>query len=233
MSVDTKKLEAMVDNLVSSYLSTVFDFRVLEPMLYRKDVIDRHGRAERAPGFASIRFGLYYHLILECWKLACDDDDRSYSVRRIRKAFNDTATVSRLRHEYGNLQISIDQSVDPHTRAVFEQINQEDRAKRESEFDTKLDEFRRLWDLFLSSPQYTTIDKARKKVAAHSEVTQSAGGFRAKDLSDVGIKWGHERLFIEDLREIVDLVNHLVRRAGLTWSQFDEQTKRDALNFWK
>lgn len=231
MEMSLEKLQAMVDGLVNEYLSTVFTFRVLYPMLYNKDVIARHGSGKRAAGFISIRFGLYCHVIQQCWKMGCDSDRKSFSAERIFNALG-PCTIAKLRHRYGDLKNRIDDSVDDATRKHLEMLNELDEQKRLKEFDESMEDLKSRWTRFKESSFYSAVSTARNKVAAHSEVGQKGNGFHVKDLPDIGIEWGDERLFIEGLRSIVDLLNQLIRQSSFAWGRFEDQTKSDAQDYW-
>lgn len=225
------KLEGHVDHLFTSYLNVVAEYRLVAPMLYDQKTAEHHGKGTRGPGFATVRYVLYRHIVQECWKLACDTDKRTPSIVGIMVGLQQPGVKDALRSRYSQLRIPIADTVDAATKAILERMEAAEDGKRAEEFDSKWKLVHDQWATFKAEPFREGIATLRDKVTAHTELRLVDGKYERADLAGV-VKFGDERRFLEGIKDIVINLNLLVRQAGFIWDEFDEQVTGYASAYW-
>ena len=106
MPTQIEKLEAYASHLLDAFILLRERYAILDPMLFDKDVIARHGAKDRARGFNILLNFLFLSCAQDIAKLSMDDDERTPSIRNLVRAVVDVKLRGEFRVRYANWAIS-------------------------------------------------------------------------------------------------------------------------------
>jgi hypothetical protein len=117
--------------------------------------------------------------------------------------------------------------------ALIRDLEQQRATAWGGSFDRLYRRLQTRWDsLNLSKALYSFKD-IRDKLVAHKDLTFVGGTYKPLlDIGTLGLTWGDMTMTIERMRRITELINNLVRGAGFTWDDLEEQHYQIANAFW-
>jgi hypothetical protein len=232
MPTQLEKLEAYASHLLDAFILLRERYAVLDPMLFDKDVVARHGAKDRARGFNILLNSLFLSCAQDIAKLSMDDDERAASIRNLVRAVTEDKVRGELRARYAKWAISPVSEADPEIVAALKKMQVQEHSERGQHFDELYCEMNELWERLSTSPEMKAFLTIRDKVSAHSEVRYSADKYQFVDISKLGLKWGDLRKTVDTMQRLVELQGLLVRSAGFAWEMLDEQLATASKQYW-
>ena len=228
MKQQLNKLKQHQNLLIRKYLFIKENYFLLEPLLYSNDLADRISSGPKARGFHLIKWTLYCNLFLEAWKIACDDDNRTPSIRNQIKKIEKLGIKSELEEQYSELPSDIDEFIPE----IFGIIEKKKREKRRTEFQNLYKETLLKWRNLEDSGIFNKIQTLRDKYTAHNEVRLFGDTYDFMGVSIADLKYGDERKFLERLQYIIVNLDLLIRQSSFDWEDFDDKIRKSSLCFW-
>lgn len=229
---DFHRLQEHSERLFDLAISAWHRFKIVQPLLFDEDTINRLSNGRRRPGFQTLRHTLYWDLIKEIAKLTFDRDDRCPSIRTIVKTLQKPGVRERLYTIY-TVPMKSGQIVgDPLSQEFLQGIEDEERRRLETEFDAIFDRVISGARQLFAAPQLLAYHRIRNKNIAHSEVEFVNGRYQFVEIKNLGIKYGDERAVLNAATEIVDDIFSIVKRTSFDWENSMEMFEEDALHLW-
>jgi hypothetical protein len=232
MPTQIEKLEAYAGHLLDAFILLREQYAMLDPILFDKDVIARHGAKGRARGFNVLTRSLFLSCAQEVAKLCMDSDERTPSIHNLVKALSDDKVRGELRARYANWSISPVSETDPEIVAAIRKMQVEEYGERGQHFDRLYLELADLWAQLSTRAEMKAFMTIRDKVSAHSEIRYVADRYQFVDVSSLGLKWGDLRQTVKMMQRSVELLGLLVRSAGFAWEMLDEQLAAASRDYW-
>lgn len=107
---------------------------MLDPMLFDKDVIRRHGAKNRARGFHILMNSLFLSCAQDIAKLSMDTDDRAPSVQNLMRVLADDSLRKECRTRYANWAITPINESDPEVVAALQEMQVKEHTERGDQF---------------------------------------------------------------------------------------------------
>jgi AbiU2 len=224
------KLEAEVESLLGLLMGAYAQFLFLRPMMVNEHLIKRIALQEKGVGFRQLRDWLYWGFIQEIVKLCQDPDDRTPSIRKLRKVLEDETTLQALKEKYSRRSPPQIEGVD---QRIINHFQKQEESELRLEFDETYRRFRKSSAELLSSDALAAYKKIRDKLIAHNELHKSDAGYSFFDINILNLKYGQESQVLEAAKEIFDDLDSLVRNSSVAWNQFFEHETREVCKFWE
>lgn len=223
------KLETEVESLLGLLVRAYGQFLFLRPMMVNEKLIERISLQEKGVGFRQLLDWLYWGFIQEIVKICLDPDDRTPSIRKLRKALEDESTLQALKEKYSRRSPPKIEGLD---QGVIQQLQKQDESELRSEFDETYRRFRNRSAELISSHALAGYKTIRDKLIAHNELCKSDEGYSFFDIKVLNLKYGQERQVLEAAKNVFNDLDALVRNACFSWTDFLQQETRDVCKFW-
>lgn len=233
MPSQLEKLEAYSGALLDAFLKLKEIYEILDLMLFDRTVIANASAGFKARGFNHLLENLYTNCCQQVAKLALDSDKRTPSVQNIVEKLEIDSLRNELRKSYAERRfLSESITSDPEISEALERLALKDQRERWGQFDEHYANLLEQWSALSKSSELSGMALVRDKVSAHTEIKYAADKYEPYSLNHSGLKWDDLKKVIERLKDIVELIGFIVRRAGFAWDIFEENTKHSALEFW-
>jgi len=223
------KLQAEVDSLLGLLIRAYGKFLFFRPMMLNEKLNERMSLQEKGIGFRQLREWLYWGFIQEIVKLCLDPDDRTPSIRKLKKALEDESTLQALKQKYSRRAPPKIEGLDEQS---IRQLQKEEESELRSEFDETYRRFQNRSAELLSSDALAGYKTIRDKLISHNELCKSGEGYTFFDIKVLNLKYGQERQVLEAAKDVFEDLDALVRNACFSWTEFIEQETRDVCKFW-
>lgn len=232
MPTQIEKLEAYAGHLLDAFILLRERYAMLDPMLFDKEVVTRHGAKDRARGFNILMNSLFLSCAQDIAKLSMDTDSRAPSVQNLVQALAVDGVRKQFRIRYASWAITPINENDPEVLAALQKMQVKEHTERGDHFDQLYSELTQIWTELSSSDVMKSFKTIRDKVSAHTEVRCSADKYQLIDVAKLGFKWGDLKTTVDRMQRLVELLGLLVRNAGFAWEMLDEQLDGASRDFW-
>jgi len=223
------KLKAQVESLQGLLIRAYAKFLFFRPMMVNDPLNERISNEGRHTGFSQLRNWLYWDFIQELVKLCDDSDDRTPSIRQLKKALAEPAILASLKEQFSHRTWPPVKGNDLRIAQYFQEREEEELRLS---FDETYRRFQRSSAELLSSSALTGYVTIRNKLIAHNELQKSDAGYTFFDIKVLKLKYGQERKTLEMARDVVDDLDLLVRNSSFVWDSFLKQETEDVCKFW-
>jgi AbiU2 len=227
-----EKLKGHTDHVLGLYLLLAEKYALIDPMFFGKRVVRRFGVAERARGFDLIRKAVYFGCLQDLANICFDQHDKTPSISKLVGKLRLLEIQKLLRDNYSQYPINMKNS-DPNIRASLQKYRAQQEAKLAERFDRELKSLIRRWDRFATTPRARAFESIRDKITAHFELEKTDGVYGYVPVSRFDLRWSDLRRTITELRPIVEILNSLIRNAGMDVKSTIAQHNRYGKSFWK
>lgn len=235
MPTQLEKLEAHASHLLQGFLSLREKYSLLQPMLYKEEVIDAWGKKRKARGFKFLKHTLFIDCAKDIANLCLDRHETSPSISNIFHALKSRELLGVLRSNYAVIgYILEDEDIDPSIRKLLDESNRKEERERYAQFDQVHTTLTFRWMQLRRSNRLKAFERMRRKVAAHNDISYDGKAMRYKtlDIGSLGLKWKDLREIIDEMQLVVSDIQMVARSTGFAWEMFDEQIERSAEGFW-
>lgn len=229
-----KKLEGQAEHLLDGVIWLKERYAVLRPML-EQAVIKSHGAGKKRFAFITIQKVLFFSCVLDVAKLCKDADDRTPSMQKIMNTITDNQPLLqelRRRCSQWVTNRTAEELADPHLMHSIKALEDRNVAERAAEFDQRYKKLLVQWQALLNSKTLEAFTTIRDKVLAHTQLFHADGKYTLLDIGEMGLKWTDLGPMIDEVQQVTELIEHVVRAASFTWDDMEKECYRDALDFW-
>ena len=223
------KLDGEVESLLTLLLRAYGQFLFFRPMMVNEKLIQRMSLQKKGVGFRQLRDWLYWGFVQQIVNLCLDPDDRTPSIRKLRRELEDEGVLKTLKEKYSRRAPPKIEGLD---QGVIDQLHEQEESELRLEFDKTYRDFRSSSAELLSSQALAGYKTIRDKLIAHNELCKLDDGYAFFDIKVLGLKYGQERQVLEATKAIFDDLYGLIRNASFSWNSFFEQQTRDVCKFW-
>lgn len=221
-------LEEQVSQLFGLLLRTYGLYLFVKPMLFDQALIARYSETGRGRWFVELRNVLYWHMVLEICKLAGDGDSRSPCIRKLRAEIARPEIRQWLEHE----RMPVRPDFPGSARTMYEMLRGAELKAQKGYFAQHHQKLMEACDRLLKNPALIQYRLVRNKLIAHNEHQLVDGKLQTLDVGKLGLKYGDERLLLENMKEIMDEMSAVVRGVAFDWDSFFGPEQRDVDEFW-
>ena len=105
-------------------------------------------------------------------------------------------------------------------------------AARRQQFDEMHSQLLHEWETLRSSEALRAFLNIRDKATAHTELRPGQEIYHRLDVASLGLKWSDLRDVIQQIQDLTDELNLLIRQSSFVWPMLDEQLEADVSSFW-
>lgn len=229
-------LEGHAGHLLDGLLWLKKKHTIFRPMM-DKQVRAWRGAGRQQPGFITIHMTLFFSCALDIANLCQDHDKRTPSIKKVMsKLKKNPAVREELRRRYAAtvFPVTNEEQKDEGHMAIIHDLEQQWAAEWEARFDREFEHLLALWKELEGSKPLESFKSIRNQLAAHTDLDYVDGVYKPKlDIGSLGLTWGDTTMIIDQMREIIELINQLVRRSGFNWDSLEEQNYQAATAFWR
>lgn len=228
------KIESHAEKLLDLLIGAHTVYAVLRPMNVDEELVARFSRQNRGAGFDTIRHVLYWYLVLELVKIVADKDRRVPSIRNLRNHLGDGQVKAFFKKKNCAWGVPGKESSLPEEREFVRQIAKRHEQEDGQKFDALYEKAMKDSAELLGSTLLACMEDVRDELLAHNELKfQKNGSYRFVDIQTYGLKYGDEKMLLENATHVFDDFFALVKRASFEWDRSKAMMERDAISFWK
>lgn len=228
MKEKINKLEGHIEGLLDCFIALKIKYSFLHPMLFEENVCKIFGAGNKAYGYETIKYALFYDCIQDIVKLSFDKDTRTPSLNNIIESLNKNATIRLLKNNFSE-------------PTYIKNLEQEDLARiqsneksiKEKTFETNVKTLLNKWEDYNSEAYVQGFKTIRNKLKAHLELKLVDGEYKQIDVSNQNLKWDDPSRAITAIQEIISILNILIRNSHYAFEMLDDQLKDKVKEFWK
>ena len=179
------RLKAQVEKLQDLLIRAYAKFLFFRPMVVNDQLNERITNEGRHTGFSQLRNWLYWDFIQELVKLCDDSDDRTPSIRQLKKALAESAVLASLKEQFSHRTWPAKKGNDPSIAQYFQKREEEELRLS---FDETYQRFQHNSAQLLSSSALTGYVTIRNKLIAHNELRKSGAGYAFFDIKVLKLK---------------------------------------------
>ena len=227
------KIEAHTENLLNLFLGAHTVLAILRPMNIDQELVSRFSRENRSAGFDAIRHVLYWNLIQELVKIVADKSDHAPSIHNLRTHLAVPEIKARLEDKYSVWASPGKESDPPDVKEFWKHRNEQSELERREVFNSTYKRAMKESAELLDSTALAGMKEVRNKLLAHNELKLQNGCYRFIDIQGYGLKYGDEKVLLEEATRVFDSFFVLVNHASFEWDRSKEGMEQDAKLFWR
>lgn len=227
-----EKLSGHTDHIVGLYLLLVEKYALIDPMFFGKQVVRKFGHGERGRGFDLIRKMVYFGCLQDLVNICFDNDRRTPSICKLIEKLKLPEVQKVLRQSYSQYSVDI-QNSDSHIRVAWQRYQRKQEKKLEKRFDQKLKMLIERWNKFETTPRAQALKAIRCKITAHFELEKKGSTYSFIPIARFGLKWLDLKKSMIEICPIIELLNLIIRNAGMDMTSVISRYKQYGKSFWK
>ncbi|MFI2810769.1 hypothetical protein [Microbulbifer zhoushanensis] len=233
MKSKIQKLEGHASQLLDGFIHLREKYALLHPMLFDENVVKLRGSNLQARGFLTLRHSLFLTCAQDIAKLTFDKDKRAPSIRKLFEELKEHSISSSLKDSFSIWKSpSLESEKDPEIAEALKRIEVREQEGRRRQFEEILCSAQNAWATLSNAAYMKGFLTIRDKITAHTEVQHVVDKYQPIDIGTLGIKWGDLKRAIEEMQELVESLNLLIRNSGFAWDQLDHELSKASENFW-
>jgi len=233
MPTQIEKMQAHSEHLLDAFLMLLERYAILSPMLFDEEICRQYGSGKKARGFEILRKSLFLSCAQDIANLTLDHFNNSLSIKNLVDELQDSNLVDELRKMYSVWHTpSYENEKDPSIISALKKMEKREQKNRMMEFDRLYAEMNEKWVLLSECRSMNAFSTIRKKVSAHIEVKYVADKYQFVDLGQLGLVWGDLKYAIEQMQRLIELLQLLIRNAGMAWDLEKDRIYKAGKEFW-
>jgi ribosomal protein L13E len=213
-----RRIKGHMEVLHELFLNLYASYIMLRPIMVNPPLIQRLSEGRKAPGYRQLFDTLYWQFILDLVKIWGDagkeSDKRSPCLLDISACLKNDVTAKSLKEEHRSAYL-------------------DDAGEREKDFQMRCRRIQLITSL-VTQPnhvlkKYKTV---RCKNIAHNETRATPKGYTLYSIKELGLKYGQEKILLEEARVVLADLNAVVRDQCFDWDGFFEHETRQVADFW-
>lgn len=232
IEIEINKLQAHTEHLLDGFITLRENYAMLRPMLHNKSVVSKRGSKKHYRGFIIIRNTLFLSCCQMIANLSFDKNKQCPSIFQLIQKLKNIKLRAQLKESYTIWTPPSIGSHDLESLQTLKMMEEHDQIIRAEEFEQQYLNLLNSWYQFSNSTPAKSIEKIRKKVAAHTDISLIKGKYTPFDIQSLDLKWDEIFTTIGEIQNLIDLLNSLIRNSSYYWEELDRLIDETVNNYW-